>query len=73
MHAHIEFGLQVYGGTSHVNLQKILIAQKKAIRIILKMGFHESCREKFRELRILTVFSLYIFQVGTYAKQNKNK
>lgn len=73
IHSHIQFGLQVYGGTSHSNLERILIAQKKAIRIMLKLKNYESCREKFRELKILTVFSLYVFQVIKYAKFNESK
>uniref|UniRef100_A0A1B6KJW0 Reverse transcriptase domain-containing protein n=1 Tax=Graphocephala atropunctata TaxID=36148 RepID=A0A1B6KJW0_9HEMI len=71
--SHIQFGLQIYGGTSHSNMVKVLIAQKKAVRIILKMKYHEPCKEKFIELRILTVFSLYVFQLVLYAKQNQHK
>jgi len=72
MHSHIQFGLQVYGGTSHSNLERILVAQKKAIRIMLKLKYNESCREKFKEIKFFTVFSLYVFQVIKYAKANSS-
>jgi len=60
--SHIAYGISVYGGTSNQNLKKILILQKKALRIMLKIGNDESVKDQFRELKILTVFSLYIFE-----------
>lgn len=68
VHSHIQFGLILYGGTSHNNLNRILVFQKKAIRAMLKLNQRESCREKFKELRLFTVFSLYIFHTIIHIK-----
>ena len=37
--------------------------QKKVIRIIMGCGYRESCRELFKELKILTLSSPYIFSL----------
>jgi len=61
IHSHIQFGLIIYGGTSQSNLTKILIMQKKAIRAMLKITQNSSCRNKFKDLKILTVIIIYIY------------
>lgn len=58
--AHLRYGLVAWGGTTATNLQRILIIQKRAIRTIKGLGPQDSCREAFKELKILTVISLYI-------------
>jgi len=65
--SHLRYGLEVWGNSSVTNLQRVLIHQKKAVRILTDINQRESCRPKFRELKILTVTSLYILAVTTYA------
>lgn len=43
--SHLRYGLAVWGGTSAGNLQRILILQKKAVRIMSGLGPRESCRD----------------------------
>ncbi|XP_046672879.1 uncharacterized protein LOC124362430 [Homalodisca vitripennis] len=47
-------------------MQRILILQKRAIRILYNLQFRESCRAAFQELRILTVINLYILEAITH-------
>lgn len=61
IHSHISYGLAVYGGTSKRNLDHILILQKKAIRIMLKLESDTSVKNCFSRLDILTVYDQYIF------------
>lgn len=72
IHSHIAYGILVYGGTSKSNLNKILILQKKALRIILKLKWNDSVKMHFSELGILTVYSQYIFELCLYIKKNIN-
>ncbi|KAG8277045.1 hypothetical protein J6590_050880 [Homalodisca vitripennis] len=53
--SHIRYGLSVWGGTTKQNLDRILILQKKAIRILAHLTPTESWRESFKTLGILTV------------------
>lgn len=57
--SHVNYGLAVWGGTSAGNLQKVLVTQKRAIRILAGLNFRDSCKETFKDLKILTVIALY--------------
>lgn len=66
--SHLRYGLAVWGYSSAGNLQRVLVQQKKAIRVMAKLGFRDSCRNAFKELRILTVVSLYILETTMFAR-----
>uniref|UniRef100_A0A1B6LVT8 Reverse transcriptase domain-containing protein n=1 Tax=Graphocephala atropunctata TaxID=36148 RepID=A0A1B6LVT8_9HEMI len=65
--SHLRYGLGVWGYSSATNLHRVLLSQKKAIRVIAELNIRDSCRQKFVELRILTVVCLYILEVTTHA------
>ena len=64
--SHLTYGLAAWGGTTAGNLQRILLLQKRAIRLIKGLDWRESCRQTFAELNILTVVALYIREVILY-------
>uniref|UniRef100_A0A1B6HDX7 Reverse transcriptase domain-containing protein n=1 Tax=Homalodisca liturata TaxID=320908 RepID=A0A1B6HDX7_9HEMI len=64
--SHLRYGIAVWGGTTLGNLQRVLIHQKRAIRILASLRTRESCRQAFQELKILTVVNLYILEAVTY-------
>jgi hypothetical protein len=70
LESYIRYSIVLWGLSSKLNLNRIFIIQKKAIRSICRLKPSESCREKFRELQILTVPSLYIFETIMYVKEN---
>jgi len=55
------------------NLNKILVLQKKAIRCILNLKKDESCKIHFTQLKIITVYSLYIYKTIIFVKNNQEK
>lgn len=61
--SHLRYGLAVWGGTSAGNLNRILLLQKRAIRIMVGLGPRESCRNAFKTTHVLTVIGLYIKEV----------
>lgn len=69
-HSRLCFGISLYGATSKTNLNKILILQKRAIRIMMHLKFDESVRAHFRQLNILTVYGQYIFETICLAKED---
>jgi exonuclease III len=72
IHSHLAYGLCIYGSTSKKNLDKILKQQKRAIRIMLKLGRSESVRIAFSQLRILTIYGQYIYDVIMFFKKQSN-
>lgn len=64
--SHIRYGLLAWGGTSATNLKKVLVIQKRAIRTIKGLNPQDSCREAFKELKILSVTGLYILETVLY-------
>lgn len=58
--SHLRYGITVWGGTTQSNLNRVLVLQKKAIRVLANLQPLDSCRNAFKSLEILTVIALYI-------------
>lgn len=69
--SHISYGISIYGATSNKNLNKILVKQKNAIRIMLGIRNKDvSVVGKFIELGILTVYSNYVLNTIWCAREH---
>ena len=64
----IMYGLLFWGNGSNIN--DVLLLQKKAIRIMKSAPNREHCKPLFKELNIMTIVNLYIYQVLLYMKEN---
>jgi hypothetical protein len=51
---------------------KIFRLQKRVIRIITNSRTRDSCRELFKKLEILPLYSQYIFSLSTFVIKNKH-
>ena len=65
----LRYGIIFWGGSKESI--KILHIQKKVIRLITGLKKRESCKQKFKENRILTVTSLYVLEVLCFIKKYK--
>ena len=65
-----DLGMALYLGGDKESI-KVLCIQKKVIRLITGINKYESCRQKFKENRILTVTSMYVLEVLCYIKSIK--
>lgn len=65
--SHLRYGLVIWGNSSIANLKRVLILQKKAVRILAGLDPMASCRQAFKEQNILTVVSLYVSEVICYS------
>lgn len=65
--SHLRYGIVSWGGTAASNMEKVLIQQKRAIRCLAGIHYLESCREPFKQLKILTVTSIYIRETILHA------
>jgi hypothetical protein len=57
-------------GSSSV-MKSVFLAQKRVIRVLLRLGSRDSCREGFKRLGILTVPSLYIYSMLMFVVRNR--
>lgn len=69
-YSRMTYGLVLWGNSSE--LQKIFILQKKCIRILTNIDQMESCKPHFRELNILTLPSMYIFESCKFVRNHIN-
>jgi len=68
--SHISYGTVFWGSLS--SMRNFFIIQKRAIRIMLRLGTRSPCREGFKKLDILTVPCLYIYMLMLFAVKNLN-
>jgi hypothetical protein len=64
----ISYGILLWGNSVHI--QRILILQKKVVRIITDSHKSDHCKPLFVKLGCLTIINLYIYNVLMYIKNN---
>jgi len=67
-HSIISYGIIFWGSSSYAN--KVFILQKKIIRIITNARPRDSCREVFKIMEIVTLYSQYIYSLVLYTINN---
>ena len=63
----VQYGALLYGLGPKSKLQKILLLQKKLIRIVLRLPPWASVIEKFKEFRIGTVFEHHLYELFKFS------
>lgn len=66
IYPHLSYGIRLWGSCSILNFKRIFRLQKKAVRLIAKLNYRESCRQAFRELGLLTLAGIYILETIMY-------
>ncbi len=69
--SHVRYNILLWGCCADV--ERILILQKRALRVILNLDGRTSCRPFFSSERILTAPSLFILEAVKYCLRNKMK
>jgi hypothetical protein len=69
VHSIISFGIIFWGNQPYI--EKIFKLQKRVIRIITHSRTRDSCRELFKRLEILPLYSQYIFSLLIFVVKNK--
>jgi hypothetical protein len=68
-HSIINYGIIFWGNS--IESKKVFLAQKEIIRIMTGSSPKTSCKPLFQSLRILTVYSQYIFSLMKFLLQNQ--
>lgn len=67
----LEYGIIIWGASK--NIERLLIIQKSIIRTIAKVGYREHCKNIFISLGLMTVYSLYLFNLVNFVFDNRDK
>jgi hypothetical protein len=67
-HSQIIYGIIIWGSSS--SMRNVFMIQKRAIRIMLRLGPRSSCTEGLKKLGILTVPCLYIYVLMLFVIKN---
>jgi hypothetical protein len=70
IHSIISYGIIFWGSSSYAN--NVFILQKKIIRIITNTRSRDSCREVFKNMEIMTLYSQDMYSLILYTVNNKN-
>jgi hypothetical protein len=70
-HSLMSYGILLWGAAA--DIETIFILQKRAIRAIYEMRPRDSLRELFKEINILTLPSLYIYENIMHVRKNLYK
>jgi len=65
------YAIMAWGHSCHAH--RIFALQRRAIRIIAGKGYREDVRPTFRDLKILTIPSRYIYECLVYAHRNQQQ
>lgn len=67
----LHYGVRFWG--SSVGVKDVLVAQKRVVRAIMGLGPMVSCRTVFKRLNILTVVSVFIYEMCVYVYSNESQ
>lgn len=62
IYPHLTYGVVVWGSSANSELLRVFRLQKKAVRIVAKLRKRESCKPAFKQLKLLTLPSIYILE-----------
>lgn len=67
-HSHLSYAILVWGHAS--GAQRLFGLQRRAVRVLSGLGYRDDCRVGYRELKILTLPSLYILENLLHLKRS---
>jgi hypothetical protein len=69
VHSLMKYGIIFWGKSS--DSKKVFVLQKKIVRIVMGVKSHNSCRDLFKRLEILTLPCEYIFSLINLIRKNQ--
>lgn len=70
IHSRMRYGIIFWGNSCEIS--RILVLQKRCLRVLYRMKARESCKNVFISKRIFTVISLYIYEAVLFVHNNKD-
>lgn len=69
-HSRLSYGIILWGNCT--DICDVFVLQKKCIRILTNIDQMESCRPLFKEHKIMTLTSIYIYESCKFVRKNNN-
>ena len=66
----MNYGVIFWGNSP--SAKKVFKLQKKIIRVIANIGMRDTCREIFKNLQTMTLYSLYAYSIILFVVKNKH-
>ena len=66
VYPYLQYCISVWGFTYSTNLNRVILLQKRAVRIVDKEAFDAHTDPIFKELKILKFDKLYLFNLGKF-------
>lgn len=67
----LTYGICIWGYSSENNMKKVLILQKRAIRILSESNQRDSCRPIFKKMKIQTAVAIFVIEVVMYVAKKE--
>jgi hypothetical protein len=68
----LAYGISEWGQSTKALTRQTFTQQKRGVRYMAGLNKQESCRDSFRQLKVSTIYSLYIQETILYAKEKGN-
>lgn len=66
VYPHLSYGISLWGNTYNVYLKKLIVLQKKIVRVIMNSEYNAHSEPLFKTLKILKVSDVYKIHVAKY-------
>lgn len=70
IYCHLTYNVIIWGNASNFDVNRILVAQKKIIRLLFGIARTDSCKPYFKEHKILTFPCIYIYKCVLHTVKN---
>ena len=72
VHPYFNYCSTVWGSSATVHLRRLVLLQKRAVRVIARVSYLHHTDDLFSELKILNLHDLYNFNTGLYMYKSLN-
>ncbi len=66
VYPHLNYGILLWGSTYITHIERLLVLQKKAVRIISTVDWNEHTPQMFKELNLLQLEHMYNYSLGNF-------
>ena len=73
LYPYLNYCIEVWGSAAQYRLQPLVLLHKRVIRILTSAGYRDHTAPLFKQLKIMTIYELYLFRTGLFMFKIYNK